>query len=110
MTAANLSSLKSQVVDRAAQLGFHSCRVARCKPPAHEAEYREWLREGAAGEMLWMERTEGKRLRPTVSATRRVFRDCPRAELLARRPVHHLINLQRGAELLVTRGVMIITN
>ena len=64
MTAANLSYLKSQVVDRAAQLGFHSCRVARCEPPVHGAEYRDWLREGAAGEMLWMERTEGKRCDP----------------------------------------------
>ena len=61
MTTANLRDLKSQVVDLATQLGFDSCRVARCEPPAHAAEYREWLREGSAGEMLWMERTEGKR-------------------------------------------------
>jgi epoxyqueuosine reductase len=64
MIAASSEHLKSEVVDLATQLGFDSCRVARCESPAHAAEYREWLREGAAGEMLWMERTKGKRSDP----------------------------------------------
>jgi epoxyqueuosine reductase len=64
MTTANLSHLKSEIAGLAAQLGFDSCRVARCQQPAHAAEYCEWLREGAAGEMLWMERTAGKRCDP----------------------------------------------
>jgi epoxyqueuosine reductase len=64
MTAANLAHLKSEVVDLAAKLGFDSCRVTRCQPPTHAAEFRDWLREGAAGEMLWMERTAGKRCDP----------------------------------------------
>ncbi|MEP6686492.1 MAG: tRNA epoxyqueuosine(34) reductase QueG, partial [Verrucomicrobiota bacterium] len=64
MTAANLVVLKSEVIDLAAQLGFDSCRVARYQSPAHATEFREWLREGAAGEMHWMERTAEKRCDP----------------------------------------------
>ncbi len=64
MTPASPVHLKSEVVDLAAELGFDSCRVARCRPPAHAADFRDWLDEGAAGEMDWMERTAGKRCDP----------------------------------------------
>ena len=49
---------------RAAALGFDSCRVARALPPRYGEEYRSWLREGAAGEMQWMERGAEKRCDP----------------------------------------------
>jgi epoxyqueuosine reductase len=66
MTATDLAHLKSEVVRLAAQLGFDACRVARYQPPAHAAEFRDWLDKGAAGEMLWMERTADKRCDPQI--------------------------------------------
>ncbi len=56
--------LKAALVRRAQTLGFESCRIARCAPPRHEKEFRSWLREGAAGEMDWLERGAEKRSDP----------------------------------------------
>lgn len=58
------AELKGAVVAEAERLGFDSCRIARCEPPAHAHEFREWLRDGAAGEMEWIPRSETKRLDP----------------------------------------------
>ncbi|MBA2270006.1 MAG: tRNA epoxyqueuosine(34) reductase QueG [Chthoniobacterales bacterium] len=60
----NLPELKSQIVHRAKELGFDSCRVAHCSPPPHAAEFRSWLAEGAAGEMEWLHRGAEKRCDP----------------------------------------------
>ncbi len=62
MTA--IDSAKVEVVARAKALGFDSCRIAKASPPAHAEEFRSWLREGAAGEMQWMERGAAKRSDP----------------------------------------------
>src|SRR5262249_22930184 len=40
------------------------CRVAACKAPEHASEFREWLRDGAHGEMNYMQRGEEKRCDP----------------------------------------------
>jgi epoxyqueuosine reductase len=56
--------LKKEIVARARALGFDSCRVADCAVPSHAGEFRNWLREGAAGEMNYMERGEEKRCDP----------------------------------------------
>ncbi len=56
--------LKSDLLAFARELGFDSCRIATCAAPAHTAEFRNWLREGAAGEMRYMERGEEKRRDP----------------------------------------------
>ena len=56
--------LKKEIVARAHELGFDSCRVADCTVPPHADEFRNWLREGAAGEMNYMERGEEKRCDP----------------------------------------------
>ena len=53
--------LKSDLVALARELGFDSCRIATCAPPPHTGEFRNWLREGAAGEMSYMGRGEEKR-------------------------------------------------
>jgi epoxyqueuosine reductase len=58
------TELKTGLIAFARQLGFESCRVAACAPPAHAGEFRNWLREGAAGEMSYMERGEEKRCDP----------------------------------------------
>jgi epoxyqueuosine reductase len=56
--------LKREIIDRATALGFDSCRIAAAVSPRHGDEFREWLREGAAGEMEWLARGEEKRCDP----------------------------------------------
>src|SRR4029077_10747421 len=58
------AKLKTQLVAFARELGFDSCRVTACAPPAHAEEFRDWLKEGAAGEMSYMGRGEEKRRDP----------------------------------------------
>ena len=58
------AELKARVVDFARELGFDSCRVARCSPPAHAEEFEDWLSEGAHGEMKYMARGEERRRDP----------------------------------------------
>ncbi|HEV3410806.1 MAG TPA: tRNA epoxyqueuosine(34) reductase QueG [Chthoniobacterales bacterium] len=55
---------KQAIVDFATRVGFDSCRVAPFAPPEHAAEFREWLGNGAAGEMEWLARGEEKRCNP----------------------------------------------
>ena len=56
--------LKAQLISFARQIGFDSCRIATCDMPTHASEFREWLREGAHGEMNYMQRGEEKRCDP----------------------------------------------
>ena len=56
--------LKRELIAFARELGFDSCRVAACAPPPHATEFRNWLEEGAAGEMHYMERGGEKRCDP----------------------------------------------
>lgn len=58
------AELKARLVSFARQVGFDSCRIAACNPPAHATEFREWLRQGAHGEMNYMQRCEEKRCDP----------------------------------------------
>jgi hypothetical protein len=58
------AKLKRQLVDFSRELGFDSCRIGSCAPPPHISEFRNWLRDGAAGEMSYMERGEEKRCDP----------------------------------------------
>jgi epoxyqueuosine reductase len=57
-------AIKKRIVAQAVSLGFDSCRIAPATPPQHAEEFRGWLREGAAGEMEWMERGAEKRCDP----------------------------------------------
>jgi epoxyqueuosine reductase len=61
---AELPNLKAETLRRSKQLGFDSCRVARCEPPRHAAEFGAWLKDGAAGEMQWLQRAAEKRADP----------------------------------------------
>ena len=56
--------LKKELIAYARELGFDSCRIAACAAPGHASEFRTWLREGAAGEMSYMERGKEKRCDP----------------------------------------------
>jgi epoxyqueuosine reductase len=64
--SAQISSeeLKNELIVFARGLGFDSCRVARCVSPPHATEFQDWLRQGAAGEMSYMQRGEEKRCDP----------------------------------------------
>jgi epoxyqueuosine reductase len=59
-------SVKHEIIERARQLGFDSCRIADCAPSAHGEAFRGWLRDGAAGEMQWLERGAEKRCDPQL--------------------------------------------
>ena len=64
MTQISRAELKTQLVSYAQQIGFDSCRIAACAAPTYGTEFRAWLREGAHGEMNYMERGEEKRCDP----------------------------------------------
>ncbi|HEY5991879.1 MAG TPA: tRNA epoxyqueuosine(34) reductase QueG [Candidatus Udaeobacter sp.] len=63
-TRISSQALKQDLVAITRELGFDSCRIAACAKPAHATEFREWLREGAHGEMNYMQRGEEKRCEP----------------------------------------------
>ena len=63
-TQISTTELKAQLISFARQIGFDSCRIAACDTPAHATEFRQWLREGAHGEMNYMQRGEEKRCDP----------------------------------------------
>ena len=56
--------VKAQLVTFARGIGFDGCRVAPCAPPPHAADFRDWLSNGASGEMNYMQRGEEKRCDP----------------------------------------------
>src|SRR5436853_1412771 len=62
--ATTRAELKTRLIDFARDLGFDSCRVAACSPPAHANEFGDWLDEGAHGEMEYMARGAEKRRDP----------------------------------------------
>src|SRR2546421_9436326 len=61
-----MTETKKQLISLARKIGFDSCRVAACAPPLHADKFRDWLRDGAAGEMNYMERGEEKRSNPQL--------------------------------------------
>jgi epoxyqueuosine reductase len=62
--ATSVATIKTRLVAFAREVGFDVCRVARCESPLHAREFRQWLRDGAHGEMSYMERGEEKRCDP----------------------------------------------
>ena len=64
-----MTELKNQLVEFAHEVGFDSCRVAECAFPTHANEFRDWLRDGAQGEMGYMSRGEEKRCDPQMVLT-----------------------------------------
>jgi epoxyqueuosine reductase len=64
MMRISTAELKAQLISYARQIGFDSCRIAACDAPPHVTEFREWLRQGAHGEMSYMQRGEEKRCDP----------------------------------------------
>src|SRR5215470_7740421 len=64
MTQISAAELKVRLVSFAREIGFDSCRVAACNAPEHASDFRDWLRDGAHGEMNYMQRGEEKRCDP----------------------------------------------
>src|SRR5438552_3520399 len=64
MMQISTKDLKARLVSFAREIGFDFCRVAPCNVPAHANDFREWLRDGAHGEMYYMQRGEEKRCDP----------------------------------------------
>jgi len=56
--------VKSELAATAHALGFDLCRVAPAVAPPHAGEFRQWLAEGRAGEMAWLERNADRRTNP----------------------------------------------
>jgi len=56
--------MKSELVALAQDLGFALCRVAKCSAPPHAREFLDWLDQGRAGEMAWLERNKERRTNP----------------------------------------------
>lgn len=57
-------NFKQELSAIAKSLGFEVCRVARCATPPHAQEFEQWLADGRAGEMTWLERNQERRTDP----------------------------------------------
>ncbi|MEO6970572.1 MAG: tRNA epoxyqueuosine(34) reductase QueG [Chthoniobacterales bacterium] len=58
------TEIKTELVRRAAAIGFDDCRIAQAAAPRHAQEFRDWLEAGSAAEMDWIERGAEKRCDP----------------------------------------------
>ena len=56
--------MKAELIAYARQLGFDLCRIAAAGTPPHAEEFRQWLADGRAGEMTWLERNADRRTDP----------------------------------------------
>ena len=63
-TADSAKLLSAQIKQAAQQLGFELVGISPLKAPLHEQSFAEWLRQGLAGELGYMERTEALRREP----------------------------------------------
>jgi epoxyqueuosine reductase len=55
------AALAEAVKTRATALGFALCGITTAAPPPHHSQYRRWIGEGMAGEMLYLHQQEPKR-------------------------------------------------
>ena len=60
------ATAKSNLRFIACQLGFDDCRVAAATRAAHADVYLQWIAEGHAGDMAWLERNLERRVDPRV--------------------------------------------
>jgi epoxyqueuosine reductase len=58
--------LREQLAALARELGFDLCRFARADAPQHEAAFRDWLANGHAGEMDYLQRNSDRRCDPQL--------------------------------------------
>ncbi len=60
----NPETTKQNVQRIAHELGFDDCRISRAKEATHAEEYRQWVADGCAGDMKWLERNIDRRVDP----------------------------------------------
>ncbi|MFD2159684.1 tRNA epoxyqueuosine(34) reductase QueG [Rubritalea tangerina] len=48
------------------ELGFSDCRIASVRRASHADRYLDWVKQGCAGEMAWMERNTDRRVHPAA--------------------------------------------
>ena len=58
------STAKSNIRYIAEQLGFDDCRIAAATRAPHADDYLQWVEEGKAGDMAWLERNLERRCDP----------------------------------------------
>ena len=58
--------MKSQIQQRARELGFDACHFTTAQPPASTEQFRHWLAEHKHGEMAYLERNAHKRVEPQL--------------------------------------------
>lgn len=56
--------MKAELIAVAQSLGFDLCRIAPCVAPPHADAFRQWLADGRAGDMAWLERNQDRRTDP----------------------------------------------
>ena len=56
--------VKQNVQRIARELGFDDCRISRAKEASHAEQYRQWIADGCAGDMQWLERNVDRRVDP----------------------------------------------
>lgn len=57
---------KQNIQRIARELGFDDCRVSRARVAAHSDHYRQWIADGCAVEMKWLERGVDRRVDPRL--------------------------------------------
>lgn len=55
---------KSNIQFIAKALGFADCRIAAVKRATHADRYLDWVEQGCAGDMAWLERNKDRRVHP----------------------------------------------
>jgi len=56
----------AEIKAEARRLGFDVCGITSADPATHSAFLQQWLEEGRAGEMGWLEREPGRRADPRL--------------------------------------------
>jgi len=64
MPARNRATLSLRIKEEAQRLGFELVGISPARLPPHEESFAEWLRQGFAGELAYMERTQQLRRDP----------------------------------------------
>ena len=58
------TALSAQIKEAAQRLGFELVGISPVRPAPHEQSFAQWLREGLAGNLDYMRRTESLRRDP----------------------------------------------
>ena len=61
----NAQITKANISRIARELGFDDCRISRAREATHAEEYKQWVADGCAGDMGWLEKNIDRRVNPT---------------------------------------------